>query len=59
MTLACSFCDKSQHAVRTLIAATGVWICDECVDLCATICAERRHDEREARLLKEIMECGT
>jgi len=36
-TLYCSFCGKSQHRVATLIAGPTVFICDECVDLCATI----------------------
>jgi len=33
-TLHCSFCGKSQHEVRKLIAAPTVYICDECVELC-------------------------
>ena len=33
----CSFCEKSQHEVRKLIAGTGVYICDECVELCNDI----------------------
>jgi hypothetical protein len=37
----CSFCGKSQHEVRKLIAANGsVFICNECVGLCAEICVE-------------------
>jgi len=36
-TLHCSFCAKSQHDVRTLIAGPSVYICDECVDLCVDI----------------------
>lgn len=35
--LYCSFCGKSQHEVRTLIAGPLVFICDECVDLCHEI----------------------
>lgn len=35
--LRCSFCGKSEHEVKLLIAATGVHICDECVALCAEI----------------------
>ena len=38
--LACSFCGKSQKQVRKLIAGPGVYICDECVDLCNEIVAE-------------------
>ena len=33
-TLYCSFCGKSQHEVRKLIAGPEVFICDECTDLC-------------------------
>jgi hypothetical protein len=36
-TLYCSFCGKSQHDVRKLIAGPTVFICDECVDLCDEI----------------------
>lgn len=35
--LYCSFCGKSQHEVRKLIAGPSVYICDECVDLCNDI----------------------
>ena len=35
--LRCSFCNKSQAQVRTLIAGPGVFICDECVDICVDI----------------------
>ena len=37
--LYCSFCGKSQDEVRKLIAGPTVFICNECVDLCADICA--------------------
>jgi hypothetical protein len=36
-TLYCSFCGKSQHDVRKLIAGPEVFICDECIDLCTDI----------------------
>jgi hypothetical protein len=36
-TLCCSFCGKSQHDVKKLIAGPAVFICDECVDLCTEI----------------------
>ncbi|MCJ8277486.1 MAG: hypothetical protein HRT44_00645, partial [Bdellovibrionales bacterium] len=32
--LRCSFCGKSQNEVKKLIAGPGVYICDECIDLC-------------------------
>ena len=39
-TLFCSFCGKSQHEVRKLIAGPTVFICDECVELCMDIIKE-------------------
>ena len=39
-TLYCSFCGKSQHEVRKLIAGPTVFICDECVELCKDIIRE-------------------
>jgi ATP-dependent Clp protease ATP-binding subunit ClpX len=39
-SLYCSFCGKSQHEVRKLIAGPSVFICDECVELCNEITAE-------------------
>jgi ATP-dependent Clp protease ATP-binding subunit ClpX len=38
--LACSFCGKSQEQVRKLIAGPGVFICDDCIRLCAEIIEE-------------------
>ena len=38
--LKCSFCGKSQEQVRKLIAGPGVYICDECIDLCNEILDE-------------------
>ena len=37
VTVSCSFCLKSQDAVAKLVAGPGVYICDECVDLCRQI----------------------
>ncbi|WPC73183.1 ATP-dependent protease ATP-binding subunit ClpX [Vibrio porteresiae] len=42
--LYCSFCGKSQHEVRKLIAGPSVYICDECVDLCNDIIREEIKD---------------
>jgi ATP-dependent Clp protease ATP-binding subunit ClpX len=39
-TLYCSFCGKSQHEVKKLIAGPSVFICDECIDLCTDIITE-------------------
>ena len=42
--LKCSFCGKSQEQVRKLIAGPGVYVCDECVDLCNEILDEELFD---------------
>ena len=47
--LYCSFCGKSQHDVRKLIAGPSVFICDECVDLCNDIISEEIQDDAAAR----------
>ncbi len=44
-TLCCSFCGKSQKEVKKLIAGPGVYICDECIDLCNDIIQEERERE--------------
>jgi ATP-dependent Clp protease ATP-binding subunit ClpX len=45
--LYCSFCGKSQHEVRKLIAGPSVFICDECVELCNDIIREELEDRTE------------
>jgi ATP-dependent Clp protease ATP-binding subunit ClpX len=45
--LYCSFCGKSQHEVRKLIAGPSVFICDECVELCNDIIREELDDRAE------------
>ena len=47
--LYCSFCGKSQHEVRKLIAGPSVFICDECVDLCNEIIGEESDGEGAAQ----------
>ena len=47
-TLYCSFCGKSQHEVRKLIAGPTVFICDECVELCMDII----HEESKTQVVK-------
>ena len=42
--LYCSFCGKSQHEVRKLIAGPSVFVCDECVELCNDIIREEVHE---------------
>jgi len=43
--LYCSFCGKSQHEVRKLIAGPSVFVCDECVDLCNDIISEEIQED--------------
>ena len=43
--LYCSFCGKSQHEVRKLIAGPSVFICDECVELCNDIIREEMQEK--------------
>src|SRR5262245_462656 len=50
-TLYCSFCGKSQHDVRKLIAGPAVYICDECVELCLDFVDDIR-DEDLLRLMQ-------
>ena len=48
--LYCSFCGKSQHEVKKLIAGPSVFICDECVDLCNDIIKEEiKSPSKEAK----------
>jgi ATP-dependent Clp protease ATP-binding subunit ClpX len=44
--LYCSFCGKSQHEVKKLIAGPSVFVCDECVDLCNDIIREELQDTK-------------
>lgn len=51
-TLYCSFCGKSQHEVKKLIAGPSVFICDECIDLCNEIIRDELpagDEQRESR----------
>ncbi len=45
--LYCSFCGKSQYEVDALVAGPLVYICNECVDLCADIITEHRRQLAE------------
>ncbi|MGI8680660.1 MAG: ClpX C4-type zinc finger protein, partial [Mycobacteriales bacterium] len=47
--LKCSFCGKSQKQVKKLIAGPGVYICDECIDLCNEIIEEELSESAEVR----------
>ncbi|MBU2825141.1 ATP-dependent Clp protease ATP-binding subunit ClpX [Acidithiobacillus ferrooxidans] len=56
-TLYCSFCGKSQHEVRKLIAGPSVFICDECIELCNDIVKDEildDHSEAQDKLPKPM-----
>ena len=51
----CSFCDKTQDQVRRIIAGNGVYICDECIDICKEVLEsdeEKKEEKSSVRLLK-------
>ena len=52
--LKCSFCGKSQKQVKKLIAGPGVYICDECIDLCNEIIEEEFSEGTEVGLLEDL-----
>ncbi|GFZ94805.1 ATP-dependent protease ATP-binding subunit ClpX [Okeania sp. KiyG1] len=57
--LKCSFCGKSQEQVRKLIAGPGVYICDECVELCNEILDEELFDSKATRPQPPMARSGT
>ena len=50
--LKCSFCGKSQKQVKKLIAGPGVYICDECIDLCNEIIEEELAETTEGAMVE-------
>ncbi len=46
-TLHCSFCGKSQNEVKKLVAGRGVYICDECIDVCINIVADELKENKQ------------
>lgn len=52
--LRCSFCGKSQNEVKKLIAGPGVYICDECIELCNDIIAEEREREENTKATLKV-----
>ena len=52
--LHCSFCNKSQHEVRKLIAGPSVFICDECIDLCTDIIREETKEAARNAVRNEL-----
>lgn len=53
--LYCSFCGKSQHEVRKLIAGPSVFICDECIELCNDIIREEMQGDEATKLVKSTL----
>ena len=59
--LKCSFCGKLQEQVKKLVAGPGVYICDECIELCNEIIEEELSDDVDLELRdvpkpKELLE---
>ena len=52
--LYCSFCGKSQHEVRKLIAGPSVFVCDECVDLCNDIIREEIQEKESDSAIRKL-----
>ncbi|HND85324.1 MAG TPA: ATP-dependent Clp protease ATP-binding subunit ClpX [Pseudobdellovibrionaceae bacterium] len=52
--LKCSFCGKSQKEVKKLIAGPGVYICDECIDLCNDIIVEEKQKDASTKVLAKV-----
>ena len=52
--LKCSFCGKTQEQVKRLVAGPGVYICDECIELCSEIIEEEFEDARVDAELNDI-----
>ena len=44
----CSFCGKAQENVKKIVAGPGVYICDECVELCTSIIETELYDDEKA-----------
>lgn len=47
-SIRCSFCGKAQENVRKIVAGPGVYICDECVDLCTSIIEQELYEDEKA-----------
>ena len=52
--LKCSFCGKTQEQVKRLVAGPGVYICDECIELCSEIIEEEFEDIKADTELNDI-----
>ncbi len=53
--LYCSFCGKSQHQVKKLIAGPDVFICDECAELCTQIVYDMQVENVVKRCVQAVM----
>ena len=51
----CSFCGKKQNQVQRIIPGPGVYICNECVDLCQSILDDEMYDETPEEILPEVI----
>ena len=51
----CSFCGKKQNQVQRIIAGPGVYICNECVDLCQSILEDEMYEETPEEILPEVI----
>ena len=49
--LRCSFCNKSQHDVRKMVAGPKVQICDECVEICVSVLSDQPAPDGESRTI--------
>lgn len=55
-TIYCNFCGKSQHEVSKIIAGPCVFICNECVELCADICDNARAENIAKKLITKALQ---
>ena len=51
----CSFCGKTQDQVNRIVAGPGVYICNECIELCSEIIEEEFEDARVEQQLDEVL----
>lgn len=58
-TMRCSFCNKTQDQVETLVAGPGVFICNECVELCLEVIKEDSRPRRKGSSRDEVRELPT
>ena len=54
----CSFCGKTQENVKKIVAGPGVYICDECVELCTSIIEAELYDDEKAGYTVSLASSG-